>query len=494
MTDGSARPDKGTRIYLGCSVAFLSLFLAVGLFVLGVVVLGDTPDARPALVVGLAFVVVPIGGLLMVRWVWRQAALREQRRQQSPDQPWAWKQDVGTGVITGTSPTGTILVWVLFAGFWLGMVTLVTAVAWDRIREEIGLAVFMGGFWLAGLFLAGMAVNAILHARRFGRSTLALDTTPARLGGWLSGVVRAPLAVQDAELQLTVECVRTTHSRASTSGSSTSKWTMWRTTKLIDGTRCPRQAEHVEIPFAVRLPTDADATREHNDNLLASVLGTAEVNLIGTDMDWYVGVTGKLRGVDYSDRFAVPVAPAEGAPAGAHPPREMPELSGEALAERLPGRLEYRTDADVFVFPVKPSWLVWTAIFAGVALLPFFGGVPLLAQVPPGVIKWAAVICGGLAALSLVGLMLDTRSIEVAPQAVRVRRGVLGIGFHRTIPRADIAEVEEESSRSDPPSYAVNIKTRDGTTYWAAMALREADQAAALAARLRQILQLAPRS
>jgi hypothetical protein len=90
-------------------------------------------------------------------------------------------------------------------------------------------------------------------------------------------------------------------------------------------------------------------------------------------------------------------------------------------------------------------------------------------------------------------VMLDTRSIEVAPQAVRVRRGILGVGFHRTIPRSDIEWVEEESSRSDPPTYAVNIKTRDGKTYWAAMALREADQAAALAARLQQILQLAPR-
>jgi hypothetical protein len=90
--------------------------------------------------------------------------------------------------------------------------------------------------------------------------------------------------------------------------------------------------------------------------------------------------------------------------------------------------------------------------------------------------------------------MLDTRRIEVAPQAVRVRRGTLGIGFHRTIPRTEIAAVEEEASRSDPPTYSVNIKTHDGTSYWAALALREADQAAALAMRLRDVLQLAVKS
>ena len=171
----------------------------------------------------------------------------------------------------------------------------------------------------------------------------------------------------------------------------------------------------------------------------------------------------------------------------------MPELSGEALFERLPGQLEHRGDADVFVFPVKPSWLVWTALFAGVALLPLISDLPMLQKVPPGVILWGAVIGGVLTALSVVGVMLDTRRIEVAPDAVRVRRGLLGIGFHRTIPRADIATVEEEASRSDPPTYSVNIKTRAGRSYWAAMALPEPDQAAALATRLRDVLQLAPR-
>jgi hypothetical protein len=493
MLDNWARPDKGTRIYLGCSAAFLGLFLLVGVFVLAVVAAGDAPEKMVPLIVGGAFVVVPAGGLLLVYWMWKQAAERERRRLRAPDQPWAWKQDAAGGVVSGQSPTAGIVVWVLFAGFWLGMMTLVTTLGWEKIREETGVLIFIAVFWLAGLFLAGMAVNAILHARRFGRSTLVLDATPARLGGWLSGVVRAPLAVQDAELQVTVECVKTTHHRSSSSGSSTSRWTLWRTTKLLDGTRCPRQAQHVEIPFAVLLPSNAEATREQSDNLLSSVFGSSEVDLVGEDTDWYVAVTGQLRGVDYADRFAVPVAPAEGAPASARPPREMPELSGEALAQRLPGQLEHRSDADVFVFPVKPSWLVWTALFAGVALLPLLPGLPLLQKVPPGVIMWGAIIGGVLTALSVVGVMLDTRRIEVAPDAVRVRRGLLGVGFHRTIRRADIAAVEEEASRSDPPTYSVNIKTRDGRSYWAAMALPQPDQAAALATRLRDVLQLAAR-
>ena len=500
MPDLTARPDKATRIYLGCSAAFLGLFLLVGVFVMAAVLAGDSKEKLPPLLIGLAFVAIPGGALFLVRWLWKQAAQREARRMRSPDQPWAWDQDVSGGVVSGGSPIAGIIVWVLFAGSWLGMMTLVTVLGWEQIRREPSLEIFIGVFWAAGLFLASMAVKSILQARRFGRSTLALDATPARLGGWLSGVVHGPQAIQGAELQITVECQRTTYSATTSSsgGSSSSTWTMWRTTKVIDGSRCPVQAQGVDIPFAVRLPTNEDVSRERNDNVLSQVFGASSIDLVGSEMSWHLNVKGRLRGVDYSDSFLVPVAGADGAPVPAAAPREMPELAGDRLVERMPGRLEYGTDADVFVFPVKPSWVVWVLIFVAASVMCaaqyFVGGVPLADKLGPDALLWTGLITGGIGVLCILGLMLDTRRIEVAPQAVRVRRGVLGIGFHRTIPRSEIAAVEEETSRSEPPTYSVNIKTRDGTTYWAALALREADQAAALATRLRDVLQLAARS
>src|SRR5688572_7390648 len=198
--------------------------------------------------------------------------------------------DVSGGVVSGRSPTAGILVWVLFAGFWLAFMTLVTVLGWEQIRGETYPTLFIGVFWLVGLFLAVMAVMSIVHARRFGRSTLALDAIPARLGGWLSGVVHGPQAIHGAELQVSVECVRTTHGGSSRSSRST--WTVWRTTKVLDGARCPRRADGTDLPFAVRLPTNEEVSRERNDNVLASVLGASPIDLVGSDMDWYVDVKG----------------------------------------------------------------------------------------------------------------------------------------------------------------------------------------------------------
>src|SRR6188474_1562132 len=90
------------------------------------------------------------------------------------------KHDPTPRVVKGTSPILAVVVWLGFAGLWLGVVGLITSIAWDKVRRETGLQIFIAVFWAAGLFLAAMGVRAILHARRFGSSSLALDAAPAR--------------------------------------------------------------------------------------------------------------------------------------------------------------------------------------------------------------------------------------------------------------------------------------------------------------------------
>lgn len=389
------------------------------------------------------------------------------------------------GVARGASRVVGAVFFGLFAAFWLGMMTIVTALGWGNIRRQTMAMVMIGIFWSAGIFLATMAVIAILRALRFGASTLVLDVTPARLGGWLSGVIQGPLAVQGAEVQLAVECVRTWRRQQ-----DSRQWVYWRTTKILDGARFERRAGQLEIPFAIRLPETVEATPQGDG--MVSLFGPG-VAVGAADVDWFVSVKARLRGADYEDRFGVPVAaPEPGAPpVPDRPPREMPELSGERLADRLPGRVERQFDADVLLFPLKPSLILWPVALGAVALAGvLYRDTPLLAGLPGGVLEWTPIVCGILAALSLLGLLMDPRRVEVGPGAVRIRRGLMGVGLHRTIPREEIAAVEEVTSRSDPPIYLVKIRLRDGKSYGVAPTLHRPDGAAALAARLREILQV----
>lgn len=400
----------------------------------------------------------------------------------------------GTYVIAGQSPVLAVVVWAVFAALWLGVTALATTLGWEKVSQQPFMVAFLGVFWLVGLFLAGMAVHSFLQAQRFGRTTLVVDRVPVQLGSWLSGVVRGPLAVHGADIRVSVECIYRTRSHGR--NSSSSNWTLWREVKVVDGTRCERAPDHVAIPFATRLPTNAEVSEQQNTGPLARLLGAGDVELVGPDRNWYVSVAASIPGVDYADRFEIPVTPAPaGAPrAAAQPPRAVPELEGQRLAERVPGRLEHRLDADVFVFPLKPLWVAWVVVpllvaAACIAQLAV-GGVPLAEQMGRDVLFWTALIAGGLGVLCLLGLMLDTRRIEVSPDAVRIRRGWLGLGFHRTIPRGEIATVVEQATRSDPPTFSVDIRTRGGTTYWAALSIPQPDQAKALATRLREVLRI----
>jgi hypothetical protein len=389
------------------------------------------------------------------------------------------------GVVRGGSPVVGAVFFGLFAAFWLGTMTIITALGWGTIRSTMPAIVMTVVFWLAGIFLATMAGNAILRALGFGGSTLTLDTSPARLGGWLSGVIEGPGAVQGTDVELAVECVRTWRGRRD----SSTPWVYWRTTKVLDGARLLPRAGFTEIPFAIRLPETIDAIQQGDG---ASLFGPA-VAVGVTEMDWYLGVKARLPGVDYESRFQIPVHAGDpGAslsPDG--PPREMPELSNERLEGRLPGRVEDQLGAHVLLFPLKPSLILWPVVLAGVASAgAFFGDAPALVGLPRGVLEWTPMVCGILALLAVVGVLLDPRRVEVGPAAVRIRRGILGVGLHRTVPREEIAAVEDATSRSDPPIYLVKIRLRNGTSLGVAPTLHRPDQATALAARLREILRI----
>lgn len=394
-------------------------------------------------------------------------------------------------VIRGGTGRLAAVVLSVFAAFWVGLLGLITVFGWQAILTQPAVKWILGVFWAVGLVLTGLAVRSVLQALRFPASSLTLDVAPVPAGGWASGVVRAPLAVLGAEIQLGVECTRTTGTRrGSTNTSSTT--TLWRETKVLDGTRLARGPDYVEIPFAIRVPSTLQPSGDDARGSVSLLGGAVVINPLGADIDWYVKASAKLAGVDWQEAFRIPVAAAApGAVADAEPPRAMPLLEGARLDAHLPGRLEVGADADVLHFPVKASFVLWPCGFGAAALfLPLAHDLPALSSLPENVVFWARVVAGVIAVLSLVGLLFDPRRVEIRPDAVRIRRGLFGVGVHRTLPRQDVAAVEEKASASSPPMYLVNIRTRDGKSYGVAPNIYDPGQAAALAARLRSILQV----
>jgi hypothetical protein len=382
------------------------------------------------------------------------------------------RQERGVGeardghVVKGRNPKVLAVALSAWAASWL----TITAIVIGPVRTEGGLLepAFQvpALLWGAGVLLAGAALAAIRRAMRFGASHLVLDTTPLRLGGWASGVVEGPTAVHGSAVEVDIHCLRRP-------GGRSPPRVLWRTTKVLDGSGFDPRATHASIPFAFRLPPDAA--------------------FVGADVTWHLGVQARIPGLDYRESFEVPVAAADPASpfVDARPPRAMPELTGPRLMEHLPSRLEYRADADVFRFPLAASRVLWPLGLGAIAIgVPLLRHTLLLAGWPAGVLTWTPIVCGVLAAVAMVTLLLDPRRVEIRANTIRIRRGVLGVGLHRTVPVRDVAAVLDVTSNDLPPAYVVRIRLRNGETHDVAATLREPAESRALALRLRQILEV----
>jgi hypothetical protein len=263
MADNTSSPlDGGTRLAVGCGSVVLA---CVGVAGLATMVAGAGSDAPAAVVgVGLIFVVASAFGLTLLRWAHRRAVEQARLRADAPDQPWTWRQEWRDGVIEGSSRKVLAVVLGAMSVFWILMMSVVTLAGWSEIRDDAGPLAIVGVFWLAGLILAVGAGVSVARVLAFPATRLELDAPPARLEGWLSGVIHGPREVHGAEVELAVECAHTTTRRtqgSSNNSTSTSTSIEWRKVLLLDGAQLDRGAAGVEIPFAVRLPSADEVAR-----------------------------------------------------------------------------------------------------------------------------------------------------------------------------------------------------------------------------------------
>jgi hypothetical protein len=331
---------------------------------------------------------------------------------------------------------------------------------------------FLGVMGLAPLVLVGKAAHHAWRTLRHGRSTLLLDA-PVRVGGWISGQVRARTRLQEAEIRLHVRCIKT--SRGIGRG-SVQQLVQWSATVVIDGAGLDRSNGQVLVPFAVRIPDTPPPTAPGDESRV----------------DWEVGVEASLAGVDYTEEFAVVVLPADPTvPVASTPPRAMPVLPPEQITDRLGAVVEAEGDAMVIrlPFPVASATLLSVFSLATIAIVAL--GIPGTNALDDRDARLtAAAVSGGLAAVTLLVLMLSTRRIEVRRKGVRLVRGLFGFGFHTAIPAGDVVAVEETST-PDPQAttyYRVGLRTRQGTLHATAMRLRDPVAAKALARTLEGLL------
>ena len=179
--------------------------------------------------------------------------------------PWMWKSDWAAGQIAYSAKKRMLLATII-AAYW----NLVTSPLWFVLPNEIlhkkNTGIMFGLIFPAiGLALILWTITEILRWRKFGTSTLRLDSLPGIIGGQLKGLILTSAKVHPKDgFRLTLSCTQTT----TTSGGgkrSTSIATIWKK-KQIAHELLDNVAEMSAIPVVFQVPYDCRPTDETDPN------------------------------------------------------------------------------------------------------------------------------------------------------------------------------------------------------------------------------------
>jgi hypothetical protein len=213
----------------------------------------------------------------------------------------------------------------------------------------------------------------------------------------------------------------------------------------------------------------------------------------GKRIEWCLRVSAVRRGLDYDASFDLPVFLGTEPPAA--PPR-LPSLVRPAELQPAGSRIrvepvaagaayQYPTPSWVLGWIVGPLLLVPAAALAGRLIFP---------EDTASFVVTLAVGAGlalFLLALTAFGIFATPNRVEVRADVVAVRRGLFGLGWERRIPRSDIVAVKYVPMQNGSNVvYSVDVGTRDGRSYNAALSLKDLGEAKWLAAEIERKAQV----
>ena len=288
--------SKETKTGAGCLTLFALPFAVVGVvtgyFAIKMLIAGpdDWQQVFLLSIFTVTFGGVGFGLMFAAQWGKRKIAEDERLRGLHPDEPWMWKSEWASGRIAGSSKETMWFAW----GFGI-LWNLISCPTLIFLPEEIEkgnhLAALGLIFPVVGVGLLWWAIRSTLRFRKFGTSTLQVETLPSVIGGTLRGTGHTRLQEKPAEgVKVSLRCVRRHESRGK--NSSSSERMIWEDARTLGSEHLYRGREGIDVPIDFHIPFDnqsSDDSDQYNKII------------------WRVGASAEVAGVDYETKFEVPV-------------------------------------------------------------------------------------------------------------------------------------------------------------------------------------------
>ncbi|MEE8349406.1 MAG: hypothetical protein V3R94_07540, partial [Acidobacteriota bacterium] len=312
----------------------------------------------------------------------------------------------------------------------------------EALRDEGPVALLILIFPLVGLFMLIWAIRATLRWKKFGESTLELQTLPGILGGDLRGTINTRIkGYPEDGFQLELTCVQRSPGQSSPSETASPG-----TTPGIRLGRTSRRQDQERILWQENIRVDAAQLFQGFQGTACPVAFAIPADCRPTDstegVSWRMTAAGALPGVDYDSIFEVPIFKTE----ASHTVVQAGDAKEASLSTQEPPqeptlRVSRTEEGTIFYFPAarnKGAALGLTAflvLWSGVVGLLFYLDAPLLFQV----VFAGFDVLFFLAVLSMWG---RTSKLVVQSETVKVSRRFLGFGSVRELSHDVIVGVE----------------------------------------------------
>jgi hypothetical protein len=202
------------------------------------------------------------GGLLAMRAMRREAALRERH----PGEPWKWKTAWAQSTIPENAArwSGAPHLYTLWSG--LVIVPLIAGAAAAGAFQESGAAWLLLIFAALWAIPASFSIKRLRHRLAVGSARFEPKETPARPGGKLDGAIlleKPPPLRGSAEVSLTCEKSVTT---GTGDNRSTSTETIWSARQSVPQDMIMRDLSGFRVPASFTLPADAPESDSGGDS------------------------------------------------------------------------------------------------------------------------------------------------------------------------------------------------------------------------------------
>ncbi len=424
---------------------------------------------------GLVFALIGAGLMFAAVYGYQRLKQDEAAKEANPDSPWLWRSDWASSKSMSLTRNSAI-------GWWIGTVLasmivapLATTALPPMLRNSDPKAlILMGLCLLPGILIVG-ALRATIRRERYGKTYFEFSSLPFSPGRRVSGQIQLRLDTSTPHgVDLQLSCIRRIVT-GSGKEQTTHEIVLWQEQKNVAQAQLSLGPLGTAIPVDFGIPQDAYETNheEARDQLL-----------------WILTAKADVPGVDYSDKFEVPVFRTGGSAALSAPDSSFTASGfvssfGGAAAGTAPA---FDTDSSEVSAPANPRVVVSTTIDGSTEFFfPAFRnrgqtlGLLLFTAVWTGVVYFLAysrapwffaAVFGFFDLLLIYGFFqsaFGSTQIIVGNGRIKTQQKMFGADTPRETPFADIqavvAAVGIQSANATNGFYSLRLQTKSGKNY-----------------------------